>query len=77
MRGRGLKHSLPSSDIFRQSRPLCGAWIETGMDSTHKMTRNVAPYAGAWIETLLDGDDKVKSNVAPYAGAWIETPCPQ
>ena len=36
--------------------PLAGAWIETKVANSERITRNVAPLAGAWIETSGSDD---------------------
>ena len=50
-----------------------GAWIETGIGSTHLQVARVASYVGAWIETCTPGALKLYIIVASYVGAWIET----
>ena len=49
---RGLK--LKSTSLRRTGEkvaPYVGAWIETVVSETMRMTIIVAPYVGAWIET--------------------------
>jgi hypothetical protein len=74
MRGRGLKRYRFAFCLgLRQSRPPCGAWIETKGSVNYETTEESPPMRGRGLKHVLDMGGTMAKGVAPHAGAWIET----